>query len=697
MFVRIVALAAGLTLAVAAVARAQTADPFLWLEDVNGARAQAWVEDENAKTLAVLAKDPRFAAFEDQATQIASASDRIPVPEIIDGTVYNFWQDAEHVRGIWRSTSIDDYAKAEPHWTTVLDLDALAKAEGKNWIWQRADCDSPSRKRCLIWLSDGGEDASTVREFDLPTHAFAGDGFVLPHGKQSVVWMTDDALLVSREWSAGELTSAGYPFDVRMLKRGQPLDAATAVFRGSATDDEVAVDEMHDASAHRIFVLDRRVSFFDSEKSLLLPDGPHKLDMPLQSDFQTMVGGHVLVRLDKPWTANGSVFPEGSLVSLDYAELVADPAALKPTIVFAPSKRETLENVAATHDRLIVTALENVNGRAFSYEPAADGTWSRTPIALPDNSAISIVDTDPSTPSAFLSVTGFLTPTTIYYGDASAGAFAVVKSSGAKFDASRDVVEQREATSKDGTRVPYFFVHRRDMPIDGTTPTILTAYGGFGVSSTPSYNGTLGKLWLEAGGSFVLANIRGGGEFGPAWHDAGLKTHRQRIYDDFAAVGKDLVDKKFTSPRHLGIEGGSNGGLLMGVEFEQHPELWNAVFIAVPLLDMLRFEKIAAGASWVGEYGTVANPDERAFLASISPYNNIDPKAKYPTPFLFTTTKDDRVGPQHARKFAAKLSSSKIPYYFYEVTEGGHASGANIKERSFTAALTYTYFAKQLF
>ncbi len=697
MFVRIVALAAGLTLAVAAVARAQTADPFLWLEDVNGARAQAWVEDENAKTLAVLAKDPRFAAFEDQATQIASASDRIPVPEIIDGTVYNFWQDAEHVRGIWRSTSIDDYAKAEPHWTTVLDLDALAKAEGKNWIWQRADCDSPSRKRCLIWLSDGGEDASTVREFDLPTHAFAGDGFVLPHGKQSVVWMTDDALLVSREWSAGELTSAGYPFDVRMLKRGQPLDAATAVFRGSATDDEVAVEEMHDASAHRIFVLDRAVSFFDSEKSLLLPDGPHKLDMPLQSDFQTMVGGHVLVRLDKPWTANGSVFPEGSLVSLDYAELVADPAALKPTIVFAPSKRETLENVAATHDRLIVTALENVNGRAFSYEPAADGTWSRTPIALPDNSAISIVDTDPSTPSAFLSVTGFLTPTTIYYGDASAGAFAVVKSSGAKFDASRDVVEQREATSKDGTRVPYFFVHRRDMPIDGTTPTILTAYGGFGVSSTPSYNGTLGKLWLEAGGSFVLANIRGGGEFGPAWHDAGLKTHRQRIYDDFAAVGKDLVDKKFTSPRHLGIEGGSNGGLLMGVEFEQHPELWNAVFIAVPLLDMLRFEKIAAGASWVGEYGTVANPDERAFLASISPYNNIDPKAKYPTPFLFTTTKDDRVGPQHARKFAAKLSSSKIPYYFYEVTEGGHASGANIKERSFTAALTYTYFAKQLF
>ena len=697
MFVRIVALAAGLTLAVAAVARAQTADPFLWLEDVNGARAQAWVEDENAKTLAVLAKDPRFAAFEDQATQIASASDRIPVPEIIDGTVYNFWQDAEHVRGIWRSTSIDDYAKAEPHWTTVLDLDALAKAEGKNWIWQRADCDSPSRKRCLIWLSDGGEDASTVREFDLPTHAFAGDGFVLPHGKQSVVWMTDDALLVSREWSAGELTSAGYPFDVRMLKRGQPLDAATAVFRGSATDDEVAVDEMHDASAHRIFVLDRRVSFFDSEKSLLLPDGPHKLDMPLQSDFQTMVGGHVLVRLDKPWTANGSVFPEGSLVSLDYAELVADPAALKPTIVFAPSKRETLENVAATHDRLIVTALENVNGRAFSYEPAADGTWSRTPIALPDNSAISIVDTDSSTPSAFLSVTGFLTPTTIYYGDASAGAFAVVKSSGAKFDASRDVVEQREAISKDGTRVPYFFVHRRDMPIDGTTPTILTAYGGLGVSSTPSYNGTLGKLWLEAGGSFVLANIRGGGEFGPAWHDAGLKTHRQRIYDDFAAVGKDLVDKKFTSPRHLGIEGGSNGGLLMGVEFEQHPELWNAVFIAVPLLDMLRFEKIAAGASWVGEYGTVANPDERAFLASISPYNNIDPKAKYPTPFLFTTTKDDRVGPQHARKFAAKLSSSKIPYYFYEVTEGGHASGANIKERSFTAALTYTYFAKQLF
>jgi prolyl oligopeptidase len=374
----------------------------------------------------------------------------------------------------------------------------------------------------------------------------------------------------------------------------------------------------------------------------------------------------------------------------------ADPAHLHPTLVYQPGPRDSLDATDTTSGHLLVTTYHNVRGRAYVYTPGPHGTWTSRRLALPDDAAIGIAAADPRSEEAFLSVTSFLTPTTLWSLDLASGSLAVAKALPARFDASHDVVEQRESTSKDGTKIPYFIVHRKDLKLDGTNPTILYAYGGFQVSMTPSYSGLTGKLWLERGGVYVLANIRGGGEFGPAWHEAGLKTHRQRIYDDFASVAEDLIARKVTSPRRLGIEGGSNGGLLMGVEFTQHPELWNAVDIQVPLLDMLRYEKIAAGASWVDEYGSVSVPAERAFLASISPYNNIKPDVKYPEPFIWTTTKDDRVGPQHARKFAARLSEMGIPYLFYEVTEGGHGSGANLKEQSKTRALETVYFIRKL-
>jgi prolyl oligopeptidase len=344
----------------------------------------------------------------------------------------------------------------------------------------------------------------------------------------------------------------------------------------------------------------------------------------------------------------------------------------------------------------VVAQLDNVRGRAVLYTPARGGSWTATPIVVPDNLAIGIVDGDIHSDLAMLSETGFLTPSSVWLLNAKSRGLSQIKSLPAKFDAAPDTVEQFEATSKDGTRVPYFVVHRRGMKRDGSGATILTAYGGFQVSNTPAYSANVGKLWLEHGGVWVLANIRGGGEFGPAWHEAGLKTHRQVIYDDFAAVGRDLVTRGITSARRLGIMGGSNGGLLMGVEFTQHPELWNAVDIEVPLLDMLRYEQIAAGASWVGEYGSVSVPAERAFLASISPYNNLRPGTAYPEPFIWTTTKDDRVGPEHARKFAAKLASMGVPYLFYEVVEGGHGAGANLNEDAQTTALEWTYFAKRL-
>jgi prolyl oligopeptidase len=672
-------------------------DPFLWLEQVSSPRAMAWVHAENAKTVVVLEHDPHYAGLYATAVALAETRDRIPYPSIIGGQLYNFWQDADHPHGVWRRTTLASYRTAAPAWTTVLDLDALSKSEKANWFWKGASCAEPVERRCLVRLSDGGEDAVTVREFDLPSASFVKDGFVLPHGKQNAAWQDPNTILVAREWAPGEVTSSGYAFVVKRLARGQPLSEAREVFRGKATDVSASPFVLDDGDGHHAVFMTRSPSFFESEQLVQTRHGFQPLGIPLKASVAGLVGGQLVIRLDTAWSpARGRTFMAGSLVSVPLAAAIANPAQLTPTLIVAPGPRESIDAVAATRNALVAAQLDNVRGRAYVYTRTAGGSWSRSRLALPDNLAIGIVDADIHSSTALLSVTGFLTPSSVWLVDAQSRALSAIKSLPAQFDASHDTVEQFEATSADGTRVPYFVVHRIGMKRDGSNPTILYAYGGFQVSETPAYSANTGKLWLERGGVWVLANIRGGGEFGPAWHDAGLKTHRQVIYDDFAAVGRDLVRRGITSTRRLGIEGGSNGGLLMGVEFTQHPELWGAVDIQVPLLDMLRYEKIEAGASWVGEYGSVSNPRERAFLASISPYNNLHAGTKYPEPFIWTTTKDDRVGPQHARKFAAKLAAMHIPYLFYEVIEGGHGAGASLTERAHTTALEMTYFTRKL-
>ena len=409
------------------------------------------------------------------------------------------------------------------------------------------------------------------------------------------------------------------------------------------------------------------------------------------------MSGRLLIELRDDWkTADGRLLPQGAVVAVELAAALAAPDRLQPTLVYAPAPRRAFAEASTTRDRLLVVELDNVKGRAYVYTPELGGRWSRRALALPDNATIEIVDTDLHSNQAFLDVTSFLTPSSLWYADLGARTLEKVKTLPPKFEAAGLTVEQLEAVSRDGTKIPYFIVHRDEIKLDGSTPTILTAYGGFQLSETPYYSAATGKLWLERGGAFVLANIRGGGEFGPAWHEAGLKTRRQRIYDDFAAVAEDLIARHYTSPARLGIRGGSNGGLLMGVEFNQRPELWGAVDIEVPLLDMMRYEQIAAGASWVGEYGSVSVPEERAFLSSISPYQNLKAGVHYPLPLVWTTTKDDRVGPQHARKFAARLSALGLPYLYYEVIEGGHGAGATLEEKSAMTAREFTYFSRQL-
>jgi prolyl oligopeptidase len=673
-------------------------DPYIWLEQVSSDRAMDWVESHNAKSQAVLEADPRYQKFYAEALAIAQAKDRIPAAGFIAGQVYNFWQDADHVRGIWRRTSLDDYASGTPHWETVLDLDELADSEKANWVWKGATCARPAETRCLLFLSDGGEDAVTVREFDLPSKSFVEDGFNLPKGKQDVSWQDEDTLLVSREWTPGELTESGYAYVVKRLKRGQPLTAATELFRGDKSDVAASAAVLRDSQGHVLPMVVEATDFFHSKTFLLGPKGKQQVAIPEKSQLVDMVDGRVIVQTQEKWKPAGSAetFPAGSLLSVDYADLAGDPTALRPVLIYTPGPREALQGSAAAKDVLLVSTLDNVRGRMLTFKPAADGGWTKSALDLPENSTIGVSDASHNDNQALLTVTSFLTPPSVWLANATDGAAREIYRQPPKFDASDFAVEQREATSSDGTAIPYFIVHPKDMKLDGSNPTLLYAYGGFEVSMTPSYSATTGKLWLENGGVFVLANIRGGGEFGPKWHEAALKTNRQLAYDDFAAVAKDLIADKVTSPRRLGIRGGSNGGLLMGVEFTQHPELWNAVVIDVPLLDMIRISKIAAGASWEGEYGSVDDPAVRAFWEKTSPYQNLRTGVDYPEPFIFTTTKDDRVGPQHARKFAARMEEMGLPFLYYENTEGGHAAGANLKQQAHTNALEIIYLTRKL-
>jgi prolyl oligopeptidase len=681
-------------------ARAQDAsnDPYLWLEDVSSPKAMAWVDAHNARSTSILESDPRYQQYYKEALEIAQAKDRIPYGSFIGSQVYNFWQDADHVRGIWRRSSLESYSSGNPQWETVLDLDALASAEKANWVWKGASCARPLERRCLISLSDGGEDAVTVREFDLKTGRFVKSGFVLPKGKQDVSWQDENTLLVSREWKPGELTNSGYPYIVKRLKRGQALSSATEIFRGTKKDVQAGGGVLRDAQDRTLPVVVEGTDFWHSKTFLIGAKGVKRVAIPEKSQLVDMVDGRVIIQSQEAWSPPGSTrkYPAGSLLSVDLAQLRASPQHLKPTLIYSPGPREALEGASAAKGALLVSILDNVRGRTLVFKPRANGAWARSSLELPDNSTIAIGDTSHSDNSAFLAVTNFLTPPSLYLADAGTGEVKEIMHQQAKFDASNLVAEQREAVSSDGTKVPYFLVHRKDIKLDGNNPTLLYAYGGFEVSQTPSYSATTGKLWLEKGGVYALANIRGGGEFGPAWHEAGLGTKRQIIYDDFAAVAKDLIASKVTSPRRLGIRGGSNGGLLMGVEFTQHPELWNAVDIEVPLLDMIRISKIAAGASWEGEYGSIDDPAVRAFWEKTSPYQNLRRDGKYPVPFIFTTTKDDRVGPQHARKFAARMEEYGLPFLYYENTEGGHAAGANLKEAAHTSALEMIYLTRRL-
>lgn len=669
-----------------------------WLEVVEGEKALEFAREMNARSLARLTADPRYEALNRQALEVLQSEARIPMVSVRNGALWNFWRDAEHVNGIWRKTSRESYATESPDWDVVLDVDALSAAEGRNWVWRGADCLAPAYERCMLTLSDGGSDAAVRREFDLNTRAFVDGGFEIAETKGSTAWIDRDTLLIATALDSAEATSSGYPFVVKRWTRGTPIEQADVVIKGSQSDVGVWPARFEQPDGEAFMMAVRAVTFFETEY-FLLPEAakaaPMSLPLPRKSTPALLFDGQLVFSIQQDWTPSegGPTYPTGSVLSLDMETFAASGELPRIEVVFTPNERQSTDGIAATREHLLMVVNDNVVSGLQTFTHSASG-WSSTAVATPENASLSIVTADEQSDLAYISAEGFLQPETLYRLTADM-ALEPAKAGPAWFDTAGYEVIQREAVSSDGTLIPYFIV--RDKRVEGPQPARLYAYGGFQVSLTPSYSGTMGRLWLEHGGIHVLANIRGGGEFGPAWHQAGLRTQRQNIYDDLIAVAEDLIASGFTTSEQLAVQGGSNGGLLTGVMYTQRPDLWGAVISQVPLLDMLRFHLLLAGASWQDEYGFPdENPEERDFLRSISPLHNVDSGTTYPPLFLLTSTKDDRVHPGHARKMAYLLEQLGKDVLYYENIEGGHSAAANLKEAARRIALEYTFLMQEL-
>jgi len=688
-------------------AAVKAADEFIWLEEIGGDKALEWVRAQNAKSKAVLEADPRFDAFRKEALDILTAQDRTPTPRFRADGISNFWQDRDHPRGVWRHASLASYRTGRPDWQTLLDVDALAKAEKTNWIYKGSNCLQPGETRCLISISEGGEDAVTVREFDTTATRFVEGGFSLPRGKHDITWLDQDTLIVATDFGPGTLTESGYPFIAKTLKRGQRLAQATELYRGDARDGGygVGASVMHDKAGHVLAVIvSRPLDTFRSEYWEVVGGMPVRLKLPERIDVRGALPGtpiRLVFTVDDPWTIGGVQVAAGALLAVPIEWLRAGnerhAAANKTRItVFEPGPRQSFDGIALFDDRIVTALYDNVKGKAVAFTDQGDKGWVQSLLPSPENAAVHLGSSSRRTGRLFYTYEGFLTPSTLSLAEVTHNTAQVVRAAPAKFDGSTHVVEQFEATSADGTKIPYFVTRPKDVVLDGTIPTMMFGYGGFQVSYPPAYKPELGKIWLERGGAYVVANIRGGGEFGPAWHQAALKANRQRAFDDFAAVAADLATRKIASAQHLGIYGRSNGGVLTSVTLTQHPELIGAAVIESPLVDMLRYHELPPGASWIGEYGDPRIPEDAVVIAKYSAYQAAKPGVKYPEVYVTTNMRDDRVHPGHARKFAARLQKMGHPVLYFENIEGGHSNDSDPILNAARWARHYVYLARAL-
>ena len=675
------------------------ADPRLWLEDVEGDDALAWVRERNAQTTSTLAATEEFTSTQAALRGVLDSDAKIPDVSKIGDHLYNFWKDSTHVRGLWRRTTLESYRTDEPEWETVLDVDALGETEGESWVWHGASILRPAYRKALVSLSRGGSDADVTREFDLATKEFVAPedgGFYRPESKGDLAWVDDDTVYVFTDTGEGSMTSSGYPRVARRWHRGTPLESATVLYEGRTDDMYISAFRSHTPGFVRDFVA-RSLAFYSNELYVLAADDSlTKIDVPDSAE----VGFRrewLLVELRDDWTVGGTTFTSGSLLVTGFDDFLAGGRDF--TVLFEPDESTSLAGATWTQHHLVLNVLADVKNRLHVLTPPADGAgpWERSEmLGAPKIGTVAVraVDVDASD-DVWLVATDYLTPTTLSI--ATVGQEPeLLKSMPVFFDADGLTVEQHFATSDDGTKVPYFLVRRADLALDGTAPTLLYGYGGFEISLTPGYSGGLGRAWLEQGGVYAVANIRGGGEYGPRWHQLALQENRHRAYEDFSSVAKDLVTRGITSRAHLGVQGGSNGGLLTGNMLTQYPELFGAVVIQVPLLDMKRYSHLLAGASWMAEYGDPDDPAQWEFIQTFSPYHLFDADREYP-PVLFTTsTRDDRVHPGHARKLAAAMIEAGKDVTYYENIEGGHGGAANNEQASFMQALAYRFLWERL-
>lgn len=674
----------------AAAQSVQQDDPYVWLEEVEGERALAWAVERTEATLREFEALPVFGELEAAALSVLTASDRIVYPSVEGEHVYNFWTDANHPRGLYRRTSWASYLSGDPAWETVLDVDALAEEEGVPWAYRGMSCLAPEHRRCLAALSRGGADAVETREFDMQALAFAEDGFFLPEAKGGASFVDAETVVVATDFGPGTLTESGYPRQARLWKRGTPLADAPVIFEAATADMAVFVDS-REIGGTTYGAVTHLHTIFERTTHLVMDGDLVRIDTP--PDATTLIAGdHLVVRTVSEWTVGGRTFAPATVVAADVHGFLAGERDFQ--VVAESGGKRVVQSVSATKDHLLVALLDNVQGELWRYA-WKDGEWSGEKLPAPPMGSVRVAATDERSNRFFFSYSGFTQPTTLYMAEED-GSVRMIRQLPAMFDAEGLVVEQHHAASADGAEIPFFVVHKEGVAHDGGNPTLLTAYGGFQIPRTASYDALAGKAWMERGGVYVLANIRGGGEFGPSWWTAALRENRQRAYDDFLAVAQWLVDHGLTSPERLGIQGGSNGGLLVGAAMTQRPDLFNAVVAQVPLLDMRRYHRLLAGASWTAEYGNPDDPDDWAFIRKYSPYQNVRPGARYPRALFTTTTRDDRVHPGHARKMAAKMTDMGHDVLYFENTEGGHGAGVTPAQRAKLYALVYAYLWTQL-
>jgi len=666
-------------------------DPYLWLEEVDGAKALDFVQTQNKATLAVLTEQKEYQDLYDKSLAIINATDRIAMPAIYGDYIYNFWQDKEHIRGIWRRTSKASYQSAQPNWETLLDLDAMSKTDKVQWVFKGAGGLYPKFDRFIVKLSKGGGDAVVVKEYDAVAKKFMTNGFELPESKCNVSYLDANTLIVGTDFGKGSMTSSGYPRIVKLWKRGTPLSNAKTIFEGDESDVSVSGAVIRDGDKSYLSI-NKGETFYSSKVFIYQNNKAIPLPIPDDADISGILKNQLILDLKSDWTVGKQTFKQGATVSADMANLIQGMKDI--LLIYEPDAFSSVDAITQTKNFLLFNILNNVKSELYSYT-FSNGKWTGNKVKAPDFGTITISSTDEYSDDYFYTYQNFLTPTSLYLSNASNNNPKLIKSLPAYFNADQYKVEQFKMKSKDGEMIPYFVIASKEIKYDGTNPTLLNAYGGFEIAEVPYYSGVLGQDWLEKGGVYVLANIRGGGEFGPKWHQAGLKEKRQNIYNDFHGVAEDLIARKITSQKHLGIMGGSNGGLLMGVAFTQRPDLYNAVVCQVPLLDMKRFNKLLAGASWMGEYG---DPDtsDWDYIQKYSPYQNVNKETAYPEVFFMTSTRDDRVHPGHARKMAAKMLELDHKVYYYENTEGGHGGASTNEQKAKFYALYYAYLWMKL-